>query len=308
MSHIFISYSRKDTEYAFKLKDQLQDKGFDVWIDNEKLSASDRWQKLIGKAIHGCSAFVLIMTPDSEKSDWVQDELALARKNEKPIFPLLLKGGEWVTSLSLAAIQYLDVLNKQLPPLSFFKGLESFAQRSESGIRGIDVTPKEISLASLIHAGMSAQQIAMEAAATNPNKLKRDKILQAPRMIFALTILAIIAMTIIGLFSIATANKVDSIEEANVSFSVMRANGIPIWAAPEQNLEYPIIVYQGATLIAHAQQESNNQTWYLVAIPGRNNEYGWVLGADVYTETGDENRLPDYDSFSDKRERFPIAE
>lgn len=33
MSHIFISYSHKDSEYAHKLADALKEAGFEVWID-----------------------------------------------------------------------------------------------------------------------------------------------------------------------------------------------------------------------------------------------------------------------------------
>ena len=33
MGHIFISYSRTDTDYAHKLADVLQSKGLEVWID-----------------------------------------------------------------------------------------------------------------------------------------------------------------------------------------------------------------------------------------------------------------------------------
>ncbi|MEO1287448.1 MAG: toll/interleukin-1 receptor domain-containing protein [Chloroflexota bacterium] len=40
MSHVFISYSTKDSDYAYKLADKLREEGFDVWIDNAELRSS----------------------------------------------------------------------------------------------------------------------------------------------------------------------------------------------------------------------------------------------------------------------------
>ncbi len=34
MSHVFVSYSTRNSEYAYKLADKLRTQGFDVWIDN----------------------------------------------------------------------------------------------------------------------------------------------------------------------------------------------------------------------------------------------------------------------------------
>ena len=34
MSHIFISYSHKDSEYVEKLEQKLIEEGFNVWIDH----------------------------------------------------------------------------------------------------------------------------------------------------------------------------------------------------------------------------------------------------------------------------------
>ena len=41
MSHIFISYSTRDSAYAGKLADKLRAEGFDVWIDNNRLRSSE---------------------------------------------------------------------------------------------------------------------------------------------------------------------------------------------------------------------------------------------------------------------------
>lgn len=88
---MFISYSREDREYAFKLRDFLENHGFSTWID-EKIEDGSRWWKVIEKSIENCSAFIVIMTPSANNSEWVEKEYMLANRDNKPIFPLLLEG------------------------------------------------------------------------------------------------------------------------------------------------------------------------------------------------------------------------
>jgi len=93
MGHIFISYSHKDTKYAHRLADSLQSKGFDYWID-ERLDYGSQWPHEIQKQLDTCDAFILVMSPRSFASDWVQSELQRAKRKQKPIFPILLEGDE----------------------------------------------------------------------------------------------------------------------------------------------------------------------------------------------------------------------
>ena len=106
MGHIFISYSHTDTEDAHVLAAQLQERGFEVWID-ERLDHGSQWPHELQKQLDSCSAFIVIMRPLSYASEWVQSELQRARRKGKPLFPLLLVGeGAW---LSVESIQYYDV-------------------------------------------------------------------------------------------------------------------------------------------------------------------------------------------------------
>jgi hypothetical protein len=80
MDHIFISYSHKDTDYAHALAESLQGMGFEVWID-ERLDYGSQWPHEIQKQLDSCSAFILIMSPRSYASDWVQSELQRANRS-----------------------------------------------------------------------------------------------------------------------------------------------------------------------------------------------------------------------------------
>jgi hypothetical protein len=122
MDHIFISYSHKDTEYVHALSDRLQSMGFPVWID-AGIDYGSKWPHEIQEQLDSCGAFILIMSPRSFASDWVQSELQRAKRKAKPVFPLLLEGDEpW---LSVESIQYYDVRNRQLPDDEFYTDLKN---------------------------------------------------------------------------------------------------------------------------------------------------------------------------------------
>jgi formylglycine-generating enzyme required for sulfatase activity len=122
MGHIFVSYSHKDTKYAHELADNLQNMGFEVWID-ERLDYGAQWPQELQKQLDGCSAFILIMSRHSYASEWVQSELQRAKRKLKPIFPLLLDGDEpW---LSVESTQYYDVRESPDPDPKFYTDLKN---------------------------------------------------------------------------------------------------------------------------------------------------------------------------------------
>jgi hypothetical protein len=46
MSHIFISYSHDDTDYAHRLEGELKRRGFEVWID-DRIDYGTRWRQAL---------------------------------------------------------------------------------------------------------------------------------------------------------------------------------------------------------------------------------------------------------------------
>lgn len=116
---LFISYSRRDSEYAEKLTRHLRRSGFHVWIDT-KIDYGDSWFTEIDEAVKTCAAFVLIMTPESEQSEWVRKEVLLAKRYDRPIFPLLLEGVEFPIVID---IQFADVRDGKMPGTDFHRRL-----------------------------------------------------------------------------------------------------------------------------------------------------------------------------------------
>lgn len=139
MSHIFISYSKKNRDYARALADKLLDAGFDVWID-DRIDYGDDWWNVIVKAIRECAAFVVIMTPESDASRWVKREVMLADHLPKPIFPLLrdgdlLSSDNWTMFIST---QYADVRDGSFPKDGFYTRLRQVI--TPKPMRGTEIT------------------------------------------------------------------------------------------------------------------------------------------------------------------------
>jgi serine/threonine protein kinase len=117
--HLFISYSRRDKDYAQQLSEHLRHNGFEIWIDSQ-IDYGDAWFDEIEAAIHTCAAFVLVMSPESKGSEWVKKEILLAKRYKKPIFPLLLEGQEFGIVID---IQFADVQGGQMPDTNFHRRL-----------------------------------------------------------------------------------------------------------------------------------------------------------------------------------------
>jgi len=143
MSHIFVSYSKKNRDYAHQLADYLIEMGFDVWIDDE-IQPSEDWWRNIRQAIKRCAAFVLVMTPEAEESHWVGLELLHALEYNKPLFPVLRAGDVNLMNSDswsrIANVQYTDVRSGKLPKERF---VQTLARRGvpRKPSHGYDVTP-----------------------------------------------------------------------------------------------------------------------------------------------------------------------
>lgn len=125
MRHIFISYSRQDSEYANRLADAFKARGLPVWID-QRIEYGDNWSDEIFTAIAESAAFVVIMSPASRESKWVRREVAYADEIARRIFPVLLDGDPWPLLLTM---QHVDARDGELPSPAFFAGLSELVER-----------------------------------------------------------------------------------------------------------------------------------------------------------------------------------
>ncbi|HMV46359.1 MAG TPA: toll/interleukin-1 receptor domain-containing protein [Blastocatellia bacterium] len=80
---VFISHSGKEPRLARRLATILRQAGFRVWDAYSNLYPGDNWAKLTAQALEESQAMVVLLTPESLESRWVQSEIeyALGNKN-----------------------------------------------------------------------------------------------------------------------------------------------------------------------------------------------------------------------------------
>jgi formylglycine-generating enzyme required for sulfatase activity len=89
MSDVFISYSRKDSEFGSRLHAKLTEEKRDTWMDWEDIPATVEWWERIREGILATDNFVLIISPKSIASPICNLEIAHARELHKRILPIL---------------------------------------------------------------------------------------------------------------------------------------------------------------------------------------------------------------------------
>ena len=67
--------------------------GLDVWID-ERLDYGSQWPREIQMQLDTCSVFIVIMSPRSLASGWVQSKLQRANRKLEPVIPMSLEEDE----------------------------------------------------------------------------------------------------------------------------------------------------------------------------------------------------------------------
>jgi hypothetical protein len=107
---VFISYSHQDGEFVLRLATDLEERGAKVWIDRGDLRAGADWRRAIADGVRNCQAFVLVVSPDAARSEYVPHELTMAETLDKPIFPLIYRKTKLpaVMAEQLEGHQYLD--------------------------------------------------------------------------------------------------------------------------------------------------------------------------------------------------------
>jgi hypothetical protein len=92
---LFISYSTHDEEFARRLHADLQANGVRCWFAPHNVQGGKKIHRQIDEAIRVYDRLLLVLSPASMASEWVGEEIALARKKEKEqgkelLFPISL--------------------------------------------------------------------------------------------------------------------------------------------------------------------------------------------------------------------------
>lgn len=90
----FLSHSDKNRAFVTKLARTLRSHRIRVFYSRRHLKGAQQWHDEIGAALARCDWFLLVLSPQAVRSEWVKRELLYALQSDRyrnHIAPLLLK-------------------------------------------------------------------------------------------------------------------------------------------------------------------------------------------------------------------------
>src|SRR5262249_30844337 len=115
MTHIFISYSKRDTRpLALEIRSRLRAMaGVTAWMD-ESLHSGEDWADQIQTEIDHCDYVLVLLSPDinrpetqTEAKSFVLREIHYAQQLRKPIIPVMAQKTRM--PVQIAGIQFIDL-------------------------------------------------------------------------------------------------------------------------------------------------------------------------------------------------------
>ena len=78
MKKVFLSYAHSDLAVARQVATQLEDAGHKVWFADDAIFMGKNFALEAGKALEKSDAMVVLISPESMKSDWVRRDIDFA--------------------------------------------------------------------------------------------------------------------------------------------------------------------------------------------------------------------------------------
>jgi len=85
---IFVSFASKDVRVAMTLCGALENRGFTCWISARDIEPGENFQSAIVQALRRAKIMLLVFTANSNTSEEMTKELALASQNKMIVIPL----------------------------------------------------------------------------------------------------------------------------------------------------------------------------------------------------------------------------
>lgn len=125
---IFLSYARKDgTELARRLADDLKARGFEAWLDKQRIAGGASWTDDIEQALDAAAFFLAVMTRGSYESEICRAEQLRALRKGKLVIPLLGQSDPGCVPLHLETRNYRNFAADY--PTAFAELLADIANR-----------------------------------------------------------------------------------------------------------------------------------------------------------------------------------
>ena len=117
LGHVFISYSKEDSNIADAIVNDFEQHGIKCWYAPRDIIPGESFTGTITEAIKSCWCFVLVYTEASNNSEWVLNEVIRAFEEQRKIIPFCLTEMEMNDDLKyiLARVHRIQALT---PPLN----------------------------------------------------------------------------------------------------------------------------------------------------------------------------------------------
>ena len=85
-SYTFVSHSSKDRAFVQDLAGFFSTAGLDIWVDVEDIADGTTWAKAIQQGVEECQTMIVVWSANARTSEWVEREVLLALRLNKPVF------------------------------------------------------------------------------------------------------------------------------------------------------------------------------------------------------------------------------
>ena len=101
---LFISYAWEDAtnDFVEKLKRDLEDTGLQVFLDKHEILPGDNIQHEVAKGMDEADGIIIVYFKKYPSSNWCDDELQMAQRSHKKIFPVRRISGPYQRNVDLA--------------------------------------------------------------------------------------------------------------------------------------------------------------------------------------------------------------
>jgi len=109
--HVFVSYASPDRVVVERLQQSLEAAGIPTWVDDQSISpGTPNWERAIRDGIRNAFAVVLVCSPNTPNSNYVQAELRVAQNHDCIVLPVWVAGDNWVDAIPLSFFthQHID--------------------------------------------------------------------------------------------------------------------------------------------------------------------------------------------------------
>ena len=107
--YLFASYSHRNMKEVFSVIKRLADSRFRIWYD-EGIEPGNEWPEEVGRALTGCSLFIVFMSPQAMESRNVRNEINFASGDNKSIMVINLQPVELSEGMKLqiGTVQFIN--------------------------------------------------------------------------------------------------------------------------------------------------------------------------------------------------------